>query len=162
MALTAAQGQLANACHAGGLQRLDVFGVVERSAGLWSCGLVDDRPSGTYQPLDRKTLYHYTNEDGLRGIRDSGELWASTKANNPRDARYGDGQYLSDFEAGTLRRGQLSARFLKIPWSGRRFTHYVEIDVSGLHIIRGRDNVYLIRNDGALDITGRIVRWGEN
>ncbi len=41
-------------------------------------------------------LFHYTDEAGLTGIRSSEELWPSLKALNPKDAFYGDGQYLSD------------------------------------------------------------------
>jgi hypothetical protein len=110
----------------------------------------------------RQTLYHYTTEDGLNGIRSSNELWASTRAANPRDARYGNGQYLSDIVPGTLRPGQLSRAFLGHPFSGRRFTHYVEIDVTGLNVVKGRDGVFVIPNEGPLDILGRIVGWGPN
>jgi len=89
-------------------------------------------------------------------------LWASTRAANPRDARYGNGQYLSDIVPGTLRPGQLSRAFLGHPFSGRRFTHYVEIDVTGLNVVKGRDGVFVIPNEGPLDILGRIVGWGPN
>ena len=43
-----------------------------------------------------KILHHYTSEDGHAGIMQSKTLRASLKANNPKDARFGDGQYLSD------------------------------------------------------------------
>lgn len=105
-------------------------------------------------------LYHYTDEAGLAGIRESGQLWASTRAANPKDARYGDGQYLTDIVPGTRTLAQLSRAFLGHPFSGRRFTHYVEIDVTGLKVVRGRDHVYVVPNDGPLDITDRIVSWG--
>lgn len=107
-------------------------------------------------------LYHYTDEAGLAGIRDSHQLWASTRAANPKDARYGDGQYLTDIVPGTRTLAQLSRAFLGHPFSGRRFTHYVEIDVTGLKVVRGRDHVYVVPNDGPLDITDRIVSWGAN
>lgn len=110
------------------------------------------------------TLYHYTEEKGYQGILDSEEMWASTKAHNPKDARFGDGQYLSPIEPGTKRPGQLSHAFLQVPWAGRKFTHYFEIDVSDLEVWRSveRPDVYVILNDQALDLKDRIVRHGKN
>jgi hypothetical protein len=43
-----------------------------------------------------RSLFHYTNAEGLAGILESGELRPSLKALNPNDVRYGNGQYLSD------------------------------------------------------------------
>jgi hypothetical protein len=121
-----------------------------------------------YGPVDangvgpRQTMYHYTTEDSMNGIVDSGEMWPSTKAKNPKNARYGDGQYLTDIAPGTKTNGQLSAAFLRVPWAGRKFTHYVEIDVTGLDITYGRPGVFVHLNGGNLDLTGRIVNWGKN
>jgi len=98
----------------------------------------------------------------MNGIVDSNELRASTKAASPKDARYGDGQYLSDIQPGTMTPGQLSRNFLGHPFSGSRFTHYVDIDVTGLNVVKGRENVFVVPNDGPLDLTGRIVGWGAN
>ena len=50
-----------------------------------------DKPDIVDKP---STLYHYTSEKGLTGILDTGTLNPSLKANNPKDARYGNGQYL--------------------------------------------------------------------
>lgn len=50
---------------------------------------------------EKQTLYHYTNQKGLTGITESNQLNPSLKANNPNDARYGNGQYLSDIEPQT-------------------------------------------------------------
>jgi RHS repeat-associated protein len=108
------------------------------------------------------TLYHYTNEAGHDGILASGEMRPSLKANNPKDARYGDGQYLTDIKPGTKTPGQLSAAFLRVPWAGRKFTHYIEIDVRGLNVLQGRSGVFVVPNSGPLDLTGRIVRSGRN
>jgi RHS repeat-associated protein len=85
-----------------------------------------------------KTLFHYTNESGHDAILDSGELRASRKADNPKDARFGDGQYLSNIEPGSKTGGQLSRAFLGVPWAGKKFTHYIEIDVSDLSVLKGR------------------------
>ena len=108
-----------------------------------------------------KTLYHYTNEEGLNGILSSKKLNPSLKANNPKDARYGDGQYLSDIVPGTKRPSPLSYAFLRIPYQGRKFTHYVEVDVSDLKVVKGRDGVYVVPNVDPLDITTRAVNWGK-
>jgi hypothetical protein len=64
----------------------------------------------------------------LNGILESSELRASTKALNPNDVRYGNGQYLSDFAPGTKTPAQLSREFLGQPFQGRQFTHYIEIE----------------------------------
>jgi hypothetical protein len=57
---------------------------------------------------DAQTLFHYTTEDRMKKIVDSQELYPSTKANNPKDAVYGDGQYLTDIQPGTKTQGQLA------------------------------------------------------
>ncbi|MEV0028520.1 HYD1 signature containing ADP-ribosyltransferase family protein [Nocardia sp. NPDC050793] len=111
---------------------------------------------------ERRTLYHYTTEEKLEKILNSQELWASRKADNPKDARYGDGQYLSDIEPGTRTAGQLARAFLGTPWGGQKFSHFVEIDVTDLRVVQGRDGVYVILNDGPLDLAGRIIRHGKN
>lgn len=113
-------------------------------------------------PEDPQSLYHYTNEAGHDGIISSGELRPSLKANNPKDARYGDGQYLTDIKPGTKTPGQLSAAFLRVPWAGKKFSHYVEIDVGGLDVRQGRPGVYVIPNSGPLVLTGRILGSGRN
>jgi hypothetical protein len=79
---------------------------------------------------------------------------------NPKDARYGDGQYLSDIVPGTKTPGQLAYAFLNDPRGWRRFTHYVEIDVTGWEIVEGRQGVFVIHNSEDLDLAGRIVGGG--
>ncbi|WP_284117120.1 HYD1 signature containing ADP-ribosyltransferase family protein, partial [Streptomyces fragilis] len=110
------------------------------------------------------TLYHYTRESSYEKILESNELYASLKAENPKDARFGDGQYLSDIQPGTKTAGQLSYAFLRVPYAGHKYTHFIEIDVRGLEVLRGveRPDVFLIPNDGSLDLTGRIVNHGKN
>lgn len=61
---------------------------------------------------------------------DSQEMRPSLREQNPKDARYGDGQYLTDIAPGTRTLGQLSAAFLRVPWAGQKFTHFLEIDVN--------------------------------
>ena len=111
-------------------------------------------------PTDRGTLFHYTDEQGLKGITSSQRLRASLKAVSPKDVRYGEGQYLSDIVPGTKTPGQISYTFLNDPRGWRRFTHYVEVDVTGLTVVEGRPGVYVIPNSQELDLAGRIVGSG--
>jgi RHS repeat-associated protein len=109
---------------------------------------------------ERQSLFHYTNEKGLLAILESGDLWPSLKQNNPKDARYGNGQYLSDIIPGTKSPAYLSQQFLRIPYQGQKYTHYLEIDVTGLNIIAGRPGVFVIPNEDPLDLTDRIISQG--
>jgi RHS repeat-associated protein len=109
-----------------------------------------------------RTLFHYTDEAGQKGILDSGQLNPSLRELNPSDARYGNGQYLSDVKPGTMTSNQLSRAFLGAPFWGSRFTNFLEIDVSGLNVVQGRAGVFLIPNEGQLQLAGRIVSWGTN
>ena len=81
---------------------------------------------------------------------------------NPSDARYGNGQYLSDIEPGTRSNASLASRFLSNQFQGAPFSHYVEIDVTGLRIAEGRPGVFVIPNEEALDLVGRILGFGAN
>jgi hypothetical protein len=109
-------------------------------------------------------LYHYTNEKGMNGILDSGQINPSIRALKSQDARLGDGQYLSDIEPGTKTGGQLAPNFLGVPWGGQRFTNYIAIDPSGLGLVTDPDRpgVYLVPNQDPLDITDRVVGYGTN
>ena len=108
---------------------------------------------------ETKTLYHYTNKKGMKGIVDSKKLNPSLKANNPKDARYGNGQYLSDIKPESYSPAQLAKKFINLP-NKYKYTYYIEIDVTNLEIIQGRDGVFVIQNEAPLDLTGRIVRTG--
>jgi hypothetical protein len=108
----------------------------------------------------QQVLYHYTDENGMNGIIESSELNASTKANNPNDVRYGNGQYMSDIIPGTKTSTQLSREFLGMPFQGQWFTHYVEVDVTGLEVIPGRNGVFVVPGDKPLDLTDRIIGHG--
>ena len=105
-------------------------------------------------------LYHYTDAAGHRGILESGQIHASTRARNPRDVRYGDGPYLSDIPPGSKTSAQLSRESLNLPFFGSRFTHDVAIEVEGLGWSEGRPGVYLIPNERPLDVSGRIMASG--
>ncbi|WP_234391402.1 HYD1 signature containing ADP-ribosyltransferase family protein [Nocardia suismassiliense] len=121
-------------------------------------------PAPAHTPADPtpNSLYHYTNEQGHDAILDSQELRPSLREHNPKDARYGDGQYLTDIEPGTRTPAQLSAAFLRVPWAGAKFSHFLEIDVTGLTVVQGRPGVFVVPNTEPLDLTGRIVRSGRN
>ena len=58
--------------------------------------------------------------------------------------------------------GQLSREFYATPWKYKQTSHYLEIDTNGLNVIKGREGVYLVPNESSLDITNRIVNYGEN
>ena len=107
-----------------------------------------------------KTLYHYTNEKGMNAIVESQKLNPSLKTNNPKDARYGNGQYLSDIEPSAYSPAQLAKKFINIP-NQSKYTHYVEIDITDLDVIQGRDGVFVIPNESPLDLIGRIVNTGQ-
>jgi HYD1 signature containing ADP-ribosyltransferase len=112
-------------------------------------------------PAEIRSLYHYTNEAGKNGILESSELRPSLWRAGTKDVRYGNGQYLSDITPGMRTPAELSYDFLGIPFQGRRFTHFVEVDVSGLRVIEGRAGVFVIPNDVPLDLFERIISSGE-
>jgi len=107
-------------------------------------------------------MHHYTSEAGYTGILKSKNIRPSLKANNPKDARFGEGQYVSDIQPGTKRNSQLSMIFFGIPWAGKRFSHHINVNVHGLNVIHGRKHVYLVKNSHPLDITKRITGHGKN
>ena len=107
-------------------------------------------------------FHHYTSQEGHAGILQSKTLRPSLRANNPKDARFGDGQYLSDILPGTKRPGQLSMIFFGMPFAGRGFTQYVSIDTKGLAVTYGRPYVYVVKNANALDSSKRLVANGKN
>lgn len=109
-----------------------------------------------------KTLFHYTDEAGTKGILDSGKLNPSLKSVNPADARYGNGQYLPDIASSTKTCAQLSRCFLGQPFEGQRFTNHVEINVDGLNVVQGRSGVFVVPGETPLDQTGRVVGFGAN
>jgi hypothetical protein len=70
---------------------------------------------------DLTSLYHYTDEAGMSGIVDSGELRPSLWYAGTKDVRYGNGQYLSDIVPGTKTPAELSRAFLRVPFSRPAF-----------------------------------------
>jgi large repetitive protein len=122
-----------------------------------------------------RTLFHYTSEDGYKGITQSNELNASIGGHN---AEFGPGQYLTDvapervlpgpkssisptqLAQGFMSRWQLSHLLTTTPWKAPQFSHYLEIDVSGLEVQSPRPGTFRIPGETPLDLTGRIVRGG--
>ena len=97
----------------------------------------------------------------MLGILSSGQLLASTASANPNDARYGDGQYLSDVEPGRMTPAQLSRLFLGQPFQGRRFTHFIEMNVDGLAVRKGREHVFVVPGTLPLAVAGHVICSGE-
>ena len=106
------------------------------------------------------TFYHYTDERGLNGILASQLLLPSLTKNNPNDVRYGEGQYLSDVVPGSKSSAQLSRLFVNNPFQGAKYTHFVEIMVDDLRVVKGRQNVYIVMNTEPLPLKDRVVRSG--
>lgn len=109
-----------------------------------------------------KTLYHYTTEDGYKGILESGSLNPSL---NPRFAHYGSGQYLTDIAPEAIRNGGMSLGDLSQSLFNKssvqfKLSHFIEININGLEVIEGRPHVFLIPGESPLNLTGRIVRFG--
>jgi hypothetical protein len=108
------------------------------------------------------TYHHYTSQPGYEGILNSKKINPSLKGDHSKDVRFGEGQYISDIKPCTKRPRQLSMIFFGIPWAGHRFTHYVSIDATGLDVLCGRQNVFLIKNAQPLDISERLRGHGTN
>lgn len=108
-----------------------------------------------------QTLFHYTNQIGYNGIMSSKQLNASTRTTSPNDIRYGEGQYLTDIVPRTKTLNQLSRAFIGNPFQGRKYTHYIEIDVSQLNVVTGRAGVHVIPNQQPLDISNLIISHGK-
>lgn len=75
--------------------------------------------------------------------------------------RYGDGQYLTDIEPGTMNPEKLSNALVLNTHQAKKFTHYVEINPNGLNVVKGRSGVYVIPNERPLDLNDRIISSGK-
>ncbi len=102
--------------------------------------------------------HHYTDAGGYRGILTSKVLRPSLKANNRKDARYGDGQYFNDIPPSTKTATELSEFFLRTPYGAHRFSHYISVELSGCKVELGRAHVYVVKNSVDLPIANRIVK----
>lgn len=105
-------------------------------------------------------FYHYMTADAVEAIKAQEILRPSLRKNRPKDVRYGNGQYFSDITPGSLSGQSLSRRLVGHPNEAERFTHYLAIDLSGLPVICGRRDVFVVRGSKNLDLTGRIRATG--
>lgn len=48
--------------------------------------------------------------------------------------------------------GQLGKKFINVP-NKYKYTNFVEIDVTDLNVVQGRDGVFVIPNETPLDLT---------
>ena len=113
-------------------------------------------------PQGKNIYYHYTTESSMNAILTSKKLLPSLKASNPKDARYGDGQYLTDIVPQTKSNASLSMYFIRNRFQGKKFTNFVAIDTTGLDVTFGRNHVFVILNNKPLDLKNRIVGFGKN
>lgn len=116
-------------------------------------------------PSGKNVFYHYTDTAGMAGILTSQKLFPSLKANNPKDARYGDGQYVTDI----IPRSQSDKSIAKALYNQDQPRHvakvqnWIAIDTTRLEVEKGgRNNIFVILNDQALDLHGRIVGFGRS
>ena len=64
---------------------------------------------------------------------------------NPKNARYGAGQYLPDIKPNSQTSASLAKRFINVP-NKYKYTCYVEIDVTNLNVNQDREGVFAIPN----------------
>ncbi len=110
-----------------------------------------------YSTLADNELIHYTSKKGYEGIIQSQEIRPSTGNIN---ARYGDGQYLTDLLPSNYTAGQVSRRLYGIPWNTQKIQYYLKIDVTGLNVIQNAPHNFLILNNTPLNINNRIIESG--
>ena len=107
------------------------------------------------------TLYLYTTKTGMRGILESQQINPSIKELAVKDARMGSGQYLTDIIPGSRTKGQISYALFGIPWNTGKVSNYIEISTSNLNLLKGREGIYYVPSTSALDLTNRIISYGE-
>ena len=112
---------------------------------------------GLITKTESNILRHYTTEAGYKAIMESGELLPSIGIKN---ARYGSGQYLTDLMSHQFTAGQASRRLFGVPWNSKKMSHFIELDVSGLNVIKNGPNNFLVPGNGSLPIQGIIVNHG--
>ena len=123
--------------------------------------------------LTPNILIHYTTEEGMKGIMESGVIRPSS---GDIHARFGDGQYFTNIRpemiggrtlkdvggTGKMSLGQLAADIYGDARKLKGISHFVEIDVTGLDVIELRKNTFLIINTKDLDVSKRIVKSGRS
>ncbi len=107
----------------------------------------------------RLILYHYTNRKNLPSILTTQVLLPSLKANNPNDARHGNGQYFTDLNPYLYNSSQIAQKLISWP-NKYKYNSYVAIDVTGLNIENPEACIYVHKSQVPLNISGRIVGFG--
>ncbi len=111
------------------------------------------------------SLYHYTSGKGLKGITDMEALKVSKPIVGKKNAVDGAGIYLTSLAPSAgLTPGQLSRRFKKTPSFWGQFTHYVEVDVTGLGARvskEGKGAFFIPSEEEFFNIAGRILSSGK-
>jgi HYD1 signature containing ADP-ribosyltransferase len=127
------------------------------------------------------SLYHYTTEYGQLAIIESGVLRPSLTKPNGRDVLLGEGQYFTSIapetiicrsrtemtflqqQAGNLSLLQLSRHILGGSLSLKKLDYFIEFDVSNLVIRHSTEYeyIYLYESKIDLDVSSRIIRWGQ-
>lgn len=107
-------------------------------------------------------LYHYTDGAGYNGILASGSINPSKKILRPRDARHGDGVYLTDIYPNTISKEDLCYKLYNNENQLRNVEYYIGIDVTDLAIKLGKEHIYVYLTDNPLVITDRLVDAGYN
>jgi len=138
-------------------------GLLADVATLGEAGVETKAAQAAKEVASKDILYHYTTEEGMNGILESEQINPSLKAANPKDARMGNGQYLTDIQPGTQSNKDLG-RLFKVYPNPHLFTNYVSIDVSGLNVIQNEEKpyIFMIPNEAPLDIGNRIIGSGAN
>lgn len=104
-----------------------------------------------------KELIHYTTKENYESIMSSKQLYPSL---DPKHARFGEGQYLTNLRPEDYTAGQVSARLFRVPWNISKLTYHIKINVSGLNVIQNTPHNFLIPGNTPLNIENRIVGGG--
>ncbi|WP_081754828.1 HYD1 signature containing ADP-ribosyltransferase family protein [Paenibacillus durus] len=99
---------------------------------------------------------------GYEGILSSRQINPSLKSVRPKDARYGDGVYLTDIAPNTMSYQDLSQKLYNNRNQTNKTYYFIAIDITDLIIKYGRDNVYIYLSQTPLDISDRLVNAGYN
>ena len=103
------------------------------------------------------SLTHYTTEKGYHQIMESEKLNPSIGLKN---ARYGEGQYLTNLDAKDYTAGQISRRLYGVPWNTPKVEYFIKINVNGLNVIQNNSYNFLIPGKNPLNLHGRIIDGG--
>ncbi len=134
-----------------------VFNAFTLGSGFWSKKAVTTGGELLANEGGENTLFHYTTEVGYNSIRASEELFPSTGFTH---ARFGPGQYFTDIAPHTTTAKNLTGKLFRFPVIKNKMTHFIEVDVSGLNVIKNAPYNYVIPGTSNLNLSGRIVNGG--